>query len=117
MLCIPLRGWGAVDIAAPDKALGWAGPGPGPVWWPDPDHPEWSLRNRYFIRGLVSKFDFDAPTLDVLAVDRHMNDPEFADLMAGLLDDMLAGRWTKGSHHDRPDVIELTQRGLAPHEA
>jgi uncharacterized protein (UPF0261 family) len=117
VLCIPLRGWGAVDIAAPDKALGWAGAGPGPVWWPDPDHPEWSLRNRYFIRGLVSKFDFDKPTLDVLAVDRHMNDPEFADLMAGLLDDMLAGRWTKGSRHDRPDVIELTQQGLAPCEA
>lgn len=112
VLCIPLRGWGAADIAAPEKALGWAGPGKGPVWWPDPEHPEWSLRNGRFIRGLVSRFDFDKPTLDVLAVDRHMNDPEFADLMAGLLDDMLAGRWTKGSRHDRPDVVELTQRGL-----
>ena len=112
-LCIPLRGWGAVDLAAPDKALGWAGPGPGPVWWADAEHPEWSLRNRHLIGGLVEKFDFDKPNLDVLAVDRHMNDPAFADFMAELLEEMVAGRWTKGSHHDRPEVIPLTRQGLA----
>jgi hypothetical protein len=43
-----------------------------------------------------------------------MNDPAFADLMAELLDEMLAGKWLKGSHHDRPDVVELTSKGLAP---
>ena len=113
VLCVPLRGWGAVDLAAPDKALGWAGPGKGPVWWPDPEHLEWSLRNRYLFEGLITKFDFAKPNLDVLLVDRHMNDPAFADLMAELLEEMLTGRWTKGSHHDRPDVFELTPQGLA----
>jgi len=114
VLCIPLRGWGAVDTAGPDKSLGWAGPGKGPVWWPDPEHPEWTLRNPYFIRGFAGTFDFSKSNLDVVAVDRHMNDPAFADLMAELLDEMLAGKWLKGSHHDRPDVVELTKQGLAP---
>jgi uncharacterized protein (UPF0261 family) len=117
VLCIPLRGWGAVDIAAPNKEFGWAGPGAGPAWCPDPDQPEWSLRNRYLIRGLSATFDFDKANLDVLAVDRHMNDPAFADLMAGLLEEMLDGRWSKGSHHNLPEVVEVTREGLAQHRA
>lgn len=114
VLCIPLKGWGAVDVAAPDKSLGWAGPGAGPVWWPDPEHPEWSRRNAAFVAGLLKTIDLDKPNLDVVAVDRHMNDPEFADLMAGLLEEMLAGRWAKGSRHDRPDAVEVTREGLRP---
>ena len=117
VLCIPLRGWGAVDLAVPNKAFGWAGPGPGPVWWPDQDHPDWSLRNRYLISGLAATFDFSKPNLDVLAVDLHMNDPAFSDLMSELLEEMLNGRWKKGSHHDRPDVIEVTREGLAGRKA
>ena len=34
-----------------------------------------------------------------------MNEPVFADLMAELLEEMLAGRWAKGSHHERPDAF------------
>lgn len=114
VLCIPLRGWGAVDIATPDKALGWAGPGAGPVWWPDPGHPEWSRRDAAFVAGYLQTADLAKPNLDVLAVDRHMNDPAFADLMAKLLEEMLAGRWVKGSHHERPDVVAVTKEGLTP---
>jgi uncharacterized protein (UPF0261 family) len=111
-LCIPMRGWGAVDTAIPAKELGWAGPGPGPVWVADPDRPEWSLRSRRFVEGLASTIDFDKPNLDVIVVDRHMNEPQFADLMAELLDEMLAGRWVKGSHHRLPEVVPFSKGGL-----
>lgn len=104
-LCVPMRGWGAVDLAAPDPALGWPGPGPGPVWWEDPEHPGWSLRARHFVEALRGTIDRSRPNLDVLLVDRHMNEPEFADLMAELLEEMLAGTWKKGSHLDRADVV------------
>jgi uncharacterized protein (UPF0261 family) len=104
-LCVPLRGWGAVDLAAADKALGWAGPEPGPVWVADPDRPEWTRRAGPFLRGLREVIDFDKPNLDVVLIDRHMNEPEFADLMAEMLVEMLAGNWRKGSRNARPDAV------------
>lgn len=105
VMCIPLRGWGAFDIAAPNKDLGWVGPGHGPVWFSDPEHPEWSLRSRWIIQALRKKINREKPNIDVLLVDKHMNEPEFADLMAKLLDEMLSGKWTKGSHQDLPYVL------------
>ena len=107
VLCIPLRGWGAVDLPVPDKALGWAGPDPGPLWVADPGHPEWTMRAAPFIRGLAEVIDLDKPNLDVLLMDRHMNDPAFADLMSELLEEMLAGRWEKGSHGALPEAVPL----------
>ncbi len=104
-LCVPLRGWGAVDIAAPNKDLGWAGPGPGPVWTVDPKHPTWSLRASRLVEALREKIDRQKSNLDVLLVDKHMNEPEFADIQAELLDEMLAGKWVKGSHQTLPYVI------------
>jgi uncharacterized protein (UPF0261 family) len=108
-LCIPLHGWGAVDIAEPDKSLGWAGPGPGPVWFADPDNPQWTMRNAYLLKGLKEKLDTTRPNVDVLLVDKHMNQPEFAELMATVLTEMLDGEWAKGSHHDLPYVKPLSE--------
>jgi uncharacterized protein (UPF0261 family) len=106
-LCVPMRGWGGVDMASPNKDWGWAGPGPGPVWYADPAHPERSLRSTRFVQALLEKIDRQKPNLDVLIVDRHMNEPDFADLLAELLEEMLSGKWTKGSHHDLPHVAPL----------
>lgn len=106
-LCVPLRGWGAVDLAVPDKALGWAGPDPGPVWIADPTHPQWTMRAAPFLRGLSEVIDLDKPNLEVILVDRHMNDPAFADLMAELLEEMLAGNWQKSSHQALPDAVPM----------
>lgn len=107
VICIPLRGWGAYDIASPILSLGWAGPGPGPFWVGDPEKPEWSMRARRFLEGLHGKMELEKSNLEVLIVDRHMNEPEFADLMAELLDDMLSGAWKKGSQRNRPDIVRL----------
>jgi hypothetical protein len=34
-----------------------------------------------------------------------MNEPEFADMMAELLEEMLAGTWHKGSHQGMADAV------------
>jgi uncharacterized protein (UPF0261 family) len=108
VLCVPLRGWGAVDLAVADRALGWAGPDPGPVWVADPEHPEWSMRDKHFLRGLREVIDLGKENLEVLLVDRHMNEPEFADLMSELLEEMLAGTWRKGSHQAIPEAVPFS---------
>lgn len=106
-LCIPMRGWGACDLPAPNKDLGWAGPGAGPVWVADPENPNWSLRSTYFVNALRQTIDRTKPNLDVLLVDKHLNEPDFADLLAQLLEEMLTGKWSKGSRHDLSFVFEL----------
>jgi len=104
-LVIPMRGWGAVDLAAPNKDLGWAGPQPGPVWISDPDHPEWSLRSTRFVQAIKESIDLEKDNLDILLVDKLMNEPEVADLMAELLDEMLKKQWKKGSHQNLPFIL------------
>lgn len=106
-LCVPLRGWGAYDTAGNFPELGWAEDKPAPCWVSDPDKPERSWRATYFVNALRKTIDRNKPNLDVLLVDRHMNEPEFADLMAELLDEMLSGTWKKGSHHNLPEIIEF----------
>lgn len=101
VVLVPLKGWSASDIAGPDKALGRTTAGPGPFWVRDPENPERSLRSKYFIdamREAVKEFDVHNDNFDILVVDRHLNEPEFADLAAELLAEMLAGYWKKGSH-------------------
>lgn len=107
VLCVPLRGSGAYEIARPNLDLGWAGPGPGPLWIGDPDKPEWSLRTKHFIEGLRSKINLEKRYLDILIMDRHINEPQFADLMAKLLEEMLLGLWEKGSHRDLPEFVSF----------
>ena len=101
-VCVPMRGWGACDIREPNKELGWAGPSAGPSWIADPERPEWSLRSRSFIAGLKETLDLSKPNIEVLVADMHMNEPEFADLMSGILQEMLDGRWKKGLHSGGP---------------
>lgn len=101
VVLVPLKGWSASDIAGPDKALGRTAAGPGPFWVGDPENPERSLRSKYFIDAMteaVKEFRVHNDKFDILAVDRHLNEPEFADLAAELLAEMLASHWKKGSH-------------------
>jgi uncharacterized protein (UPF0261 family) len=99
-VCVPMRGWGACDTRKPNKELGWAGPNSGPTWLPDPDKPDWSLRSKCFIDGMKENLDFNKSNIELLIVDKHMNEPEFADLMSDILADMLNGKWEKGSRNN-----------------
>jgi hypothetical protein len=40
-------------------------------------------------------------------VDRNMNEPEFANLMSQILEDMLKGEWEKGKYNNLPKVEEF----------
>jgi uncharacterized protein (UPF0261 family) len=106
-LCVPMRGWGAYDTAGKNPDLGWAEDSPAPMWISDPERKEWSWRSQYFVKGLRESIDRDKPNLDILIVDRHMNETAFADLMAELLDEMLSGKWKKGSHQDLPEIVQF----------
>jgi len=107
ILCVPMRGWGACDLAEPNIELGWAGPGAGPVWAADPGNPLWAMRAVRYVEALRAKINRSKENLEVILVDKHMNEPDFADLMAELLYEMLNGTWKKGSHTDLPYVIEF----------
>lgn len=91
ILCVPLRGWGAYEVAGPDLDLGWAGPGPGPLWLPDPESPERSLRARRFIEGVKNRMDPHNPRLELHAIDAHINHPQFADRVSELFYEILRG--------------------------
>lgn len=105
-ICVPMRGWGACDMAGIDKDLGWAGPDPAPDWIGDPEKPEWSLRSEAFVKALKEDLDLDNEKIEVLVTDYHMNEPDFADLLSTVLKDMLDGTWTKGKDYG-PKVVAL----------
>ncbi|UCB45552.1 MAG: Tm-1-like ATP-binding domain-containing protein [Spirochaetota bacterium] len=106
-ICVPMKGWGAYDTAGKNPDLGWAEDCPAPMWISDPERKEWSWRSQYFVKGLRESIDRSKTNLDVLIVDSHMNEPEFADLMAELLDEMLSGKWKKGSHQNLPEIVKF----------
>ncbi|MBE6021462.1 MAG: Tm-1-like ATP-binding domain-containing protein [Firmicutes bacterium] len=107
VVCVPMQGWGACDTRIPNKDLGWAGPAAGPSWVSDPERPEWSLRSKLFVQGLKETLDVSKPNVEVLIVDRHMNEPEFADLLSKILNDMLDGIWEKGQYTGQPGIEVL----------
>jgi len=110
VLAVPMRGWGACDLAEPNLELGWAGPGPGPVWAPDEKNPNWSRRAVRFVEALKANIDPNKENLEVILVDKHMNEPEFAELLAELLLEMLDGKWKKGNKADLPYVVPFYEK-------
>lgn len=102
VLCIPLRGWCANDCGPENAGK------PGLLWIGDTEKPELSARSRAFSQGLAATLeDRENSQLEVLLVDRHINDEDFALLMAELLSEMLSSVWKKGSHTELPYVQSL----------
>lgn len=110
---VPLRGLSAYDQseATATRERGWAaGNGDGPMWEPDPEHPNWSRKATRMLAALTQRFDRGNPKLDLLACDMHILDPEFADLLNCCMGDMLDGTWKKGLYRDVPGVVEDANR-------
>ncbi len=105
VICIPMRGWGGCDIAAPNLELGWAGDGAGPTWIAG-GNPAHSRRSEVMLEVLQEELP-RKENLEVLVVDKHINEPEFADIAAELLTEMLDGTWKRGSHAGLPYVRSL----------
>jgi uncharacterized protein (UPF0261 family) len=103
MCLIPMRGWSAYDQseALATRERGWArGNGDGPVWEPDPGHPQWSRRALVMLQVLREGFDACNDNLDLLATDHHILDPDFAKLLTTVMGEMLDHRWRKGAHRE-----------------
>ncbi len=106
-VCVPLRGWGVNDTADYSPKVGWTKHSPSPCWISDPEFPERSWRATYFVNALRKTINRNKSNLDVILVDRHMNEPEFADIMSELLNEMLSGTWKKGSHQGLPEIVKF----------
>ncbi len=107
-LFLPMRGWSAYDQneALATRARGWAeGNGDGPTWQPDPDRPSWSSKATLMLSVLEAHLDHHNENLDLIVCDRHILDPEFADLLTRCMGGMLDHTWRKGLYRDVDGVI------------
>ena len=108
VLVVPMQGWGEYDIseemARTNPSLT-KGKGPGPYWdGGSTVNPNWSKRAVAFVEVVKKLVDKSNPNLDVLICDRHINEPEFANLLITIFDEMLRGVWKKGMHRDKDKV-------------
>ena len=104
----PMQGWSAYDQreALASRERGWAeGHGDGPTWQPDPEHTTWSRKATLMRAVLEERIDRANDNLDVITVDMHILDPEFADLATRAMGDMLDGTWRKGLYREVSGVI------------
>ena len=102
-IVIPMRGWSAYDQSeqVATRARGWAeGNGDGPTWVPDPGHPEWSARALVMLEILGDRLPGAGSSPDLLAVDMHILDPAFADLLNTCMARMLDRTWIPGAFQD-----------------
>jgi len=71
--------------------------------------PWWSLEaDREVLRGLKEHLDLSKINIDLVVLDYNINEPEFADFCAKMLDDMIKGIWKKGyySHIDPSKIVK-----------
>ena len=95
VICVPTRGFSGTDMAHPDLSCGWSGENTPPFWIEDRENPGHSLRAKRLCDGLrdVLKENHNE-NVQVLLVDRHINQPQFGELCGELLRAMLEGKWT-----------------------
>ena len=67
------------------------GNGDGPTWQPDTQNPQWSRRATLMLE--VLRTELDLTKVDLIWTDRHILDPEFADLVMAQIRPMIAGTW------------------------
>lgn len=103
-LIVPMRGWSKYEISA-EMVTVLKTKDPGPFWdGGDVTNPNWSKRAVAFVEVVKKLVDKTNPNLDILICDRHINEPEFADLLITIFDEMLRGVWKKGMHRDKDKV-------------
>lgn len=106
-MCIPMRGFSGYDMEGTNIDWGWAGPQKAPSWIPSEEHHGWSKRAEVFIKGLLDTLDRSNTNIDLYQVDMHINDPCFAELLAGLMDKMLHGGWVVGCEDNGTTILQV----------
>lgn len=102
---IPMKGWSAYDIEAPDIEKGWSGPGSGPAWIPSEKHSGWSYRAEKFTESFIKSLDKSNENIQVYQADLHLNNREFAELIYKELRDILHGCRVKGKY-EKENVVK-----------
>jgi len=88
VIVIPMKGWSSYDKEGGVGTVDYQGKPTGKPWY-DPATIE------AFTRTLAGSLDLSRPNIDLVKVDKHINDPDFAELLVRILDDMIGGRWQK----------------------
>jgi uncharacterized protein (UPF0261 family) len=88
-IVIPLKGWSSYDKEGGVKTVDYQGKPTGKPWH-DPTAID------AFVQTLEKNLNLSKPNIELVKVNRHINDPEFAELLVGILDDMITGKWQKG---------------------
>ena len=108
VVCVPMKGFSGTDMKKPDLACGWAGDTDPPFWIEDEENPGRSLRARRFAEGLMTELkDCANENIQVLLVDRHINENEFGTLCGELLSAMLEGKWSRNMGAELEYVTKL----------
>ncbi len=108
-LMVPMRGWSAYDQAAELTNIerGWAPEkGDGPVWWPDPEKPEWSRRASCMWAIFEKHVNRDNENLDIIQCDMHILDDSLVNLMNQCMDDMIDQKWKRGMYREFSAVVK-----------
>jgi hypothetical protein len=79
--------------------------GDGPVWWPDPEKPSWSLRATRMWEVMRRYWNGRNENLDIIRCDMHLLDARFADLLNLCMGDMIDALWHRGMYRDIEGVI------------
>ncbi len=107
-LIVPMKGWSAYDQSVENASVdsGWAKEnGDGPVWWPDPDCPEWSKRATLMWDIFMKNQNRENNNLDIIKCDNHILDMEFAEFLNTVMSDMLDKKWKKGMYRELKNVV------------
>jgi len=85
---IPLKGWSSYDIEGGVKTMDFDGKPTGIPWY----NPK---ANAAFVQALEKHLNLSKPNIDLMKVDKHINDPEFAELLVNVIDDMIKLKWKR----------------------
>jgi uncharacterized protein (UPF0261 family) len=106
---LPMKGWSAYDQSAEHAALsprmGWVEDCDGPVWIPDRQNPQWSLRAVEMWKIMKSEWNRNKTNTDLLRVNMHILDESFAELCCRIMGDILDGQWKQGLYAEVPGVL------------
>jgi len=83
---LPIKGWSAYDHVDGPFCCNSSGETTS-FKWHDP------RTSDAFLAGLQKRLDTSRQNLEVLKVEAHINDPEFASVVAQILIEMLEGKW------------------------
>jgi uncharacterized protein (UPF0261 family) len=89
VVAIPLRGWSILDTEGAYGTVRYDGTPTGRQWYD-------AGADRAFVEALERHLNASNENVELVQVNLHINDPEFARLTAGTLHDMITGTWRKG---------------------